>query len=117
VYELSGPRFTGRAIRGSFDISLTPEARDWYVEVGRAAAWWCLALGRLGPDGRFETIVRSNTVETPADRPSDEIDGAWGLLGEAFAAHYQPSSGEGSSPGVPSTGSPQGRSGRIPASQ
>jgi len=112
VYELSGSRFTARAIRRSFDIALTPEAHDWYVEVGQAAAWWCLELGRSGLDGRFEMIVRSNAVETPADRPSDEVDGTWGLLDQAFAAHYQTSGGEGSSPG-----SPQGWPGRMHASQ
>lgn len=70
VYELAGSSFTASAIRRAWDVPVTPDARDWFVEVGRPATWWGFELGAIGPDGRFTMIVRSNVVETPAYAPS-----------------------------------------------
>ena len=92
VYELREPRFEGSVVQRWFDVTLSPEASDWYVEVGQPSAWWGLELGWLGTNGQFLPVARSNVVETPADRPSDEVDEAWGVLGEAFASYYQVSS-------------------------
>lgn len=87
VYELTGPPMTERAVRSSFDVALTPEARDWYVEVAHPAAWWCLDLLLTAPGGRWARLARSNVVETPSDHPSDEVDDQWGLL-DQFGAQY-----------------------------
>lgn len=91
VYALRDPWFDESVIQRWCDVTLTPEAMDWYVEVGHPSAWWGLELGWLGTDGRFLPVARSNVVETPADRPSEEIDDTWGLLDEAFAPYYQAS--------------------------
>ena len=85
VYELSEPQFSPQTIRRWFDVTLTPEARDWFIEVGQPAAWWCVELGILDPEG-FVPLVRSNLVETPADRPSDEFEEGWPRLADALAA-------------------------------
>lgn len=85
VYELSAPRFSPTAIRRWFDVTLTAEARDWFIEVGRPAAWWCVELGMMEPRG-FVPLVQSNLVETPADRPSDEFESGWPRLADALAA-------------------------------
>jgi len=89
VYELREPRFEASVVQRWFDVALTPEAMDWYVEVGQPSVWWALELGWLGADGRFVPVTRSNVVETPADRPSDEVNEDWGLLGEPFNPYYQ----------------------------
>ena len=86
VYELAEPRWD--AVRRWFDVELTPEAMDWHLEVRQPAAWWGLELGLRGSQGRFTRFVRSNLVETPADRPSDEVDEAWGLL-PGFEPHHR----------------------------
>ena len=87
VYELREPRFDQAAIRRWFDVTLTPEAADWFIEVGQPSAWWAVELGWGAADGRFVSVARSNVVETPADHPADEVDEAWGLLGEPFAPY------------------------------
>jgi len=85
IYELTTARFSSKTIRRWDDITPTPEARDWFIEVGRPASWWCLELGVAGPGG-FVPLVRSNLVETPADRPSDEYEADWPRLADALAA-------------------------------
>lgn len=99
VYELSRP--APDAVRQWFDVTLMPDARDWYVAVDHPASWWRLEIGLRAPDGRFVCVVRSNLVETPSDRPSSEVDEAWGVLGGAFASQYQLPGPPGSSPGSP----------------
>lgn len=86
VYELSAPRFSSKTIRRWFDVTLTPEARDWFIEAGQPAAWWCVELGMMEPRG-FVPLARSNLVETPADRPSEEFEEGWPRLADALAAH------------------------------
>jgi hypothetical protein len=45
-------------------------------------------LGLLLPDGRFKTIVRSNTVTTPIEGPSWITDEEWMIPEEMFARLY-----------------------------
>lgn len=93
VYELTTSKFSAKTIRRWWDITPTPEARDWFLEVGRPASWWCLELGVAGPRG-FVPLVRSNLLETPADQPSNEQAAGWPRLADALAV---PMPGQGSS--------------------
>ncbi|MBI4227928.1 MAG: DUF4912 domain-containing protein [Candidatus Omnitrophica bacterium] len=86
VYELAVAQFAPDTIRRWFDVELAPGARDWFLEVGHPASWWCLELGVIGGE-RFTPLARSNLVETPADRPSDEIDAAWPPSHPSLFAH------------------------------
>lgn len=76
VYQLCGPEFSPEAVRRSFDLEPVWTAQQWFIEVGQAGAWWCVELG-VFDDRKFLPLVRSNVVETPADRPSDELDADW----------------------------------------
>ncbi|MBI5043694.1 MAG: DUF4912 domain-containing protein, partial [Nitrospirae bacterium] len=47
------------------------------------------------PDGRFLTLVRSNTVTMPRDTVSDVVDEEWMLLEEEFMKLFAISGGYG----------------------
>ncbi len=76
VYRVKPPR--------SFDILLTGGASDWAVQVEPAGSTWWVEVGLKSPSGRFELLIRSKRVTTPPDRPSEEIDQAWGFLEGTF---------------------------------
>lgn len=66
-------------IESYFDLHLTPAAASWYITVGEPDCSYHVELGRLMPDGRFISLLRSNTVQTPRDSVSDIIDENWHL--------------------------------------
>lgn len=61
------------------DVRLTPGSQDWYLEVEPDGAWF-VEIGLKGSRGTFLPLIRSNSVRTPPDRPSDRIDEEWGVL-------------------------------------
>jgi uncharacterized protein len=75
-----------------FDIVLTREARTWYINVS-ALGRYQIAIGALGPDGRFELVAISNVVETPSDRVSDRIDEKWMVPDDVFDKIFAASGG------------------------
>jgi len=84
VYEEESSRW--------FDIHLTPQANDWYIEVNPPGRAWTVEIGFKAPSGAFVALARSNTVSTPPDRPSDLIDEKWGVLREIAPTHWGGSS-------------------------
>ncbi|NLW06560.1 MAG: DUF4912 domain-containing protein [Clostridia bacterium] len=60
-----------------FEIAITNEANNWYIHTNKPNSTFCVDLGCWIPDYGFITLVRSNIVTTPADRPSDIIDPLW----------------------------------------
>lgn len=78
--------------REHFDITLTNEARNWYINVS-AARRYQVAIGALSPDGRFEQIAVSNIVETPSGRVSDRVDEHWMIPDEVFDRIFAASGG------------------------
>lgn len=72
VYDEDSPRF--------FDIPVSPVANDWYLEVSPSDRAWTVELGLKSRSGGFVKLLRSNTVRTPPDRPSERIDERWGWL-------------------------------------
>lgn len=99
VYDVTDIIFTGDNAHHYFDIGITDEANNWYINVGKAGRSYCLDMGLLTPDKRFIILARSNVVKTPLDRPSDVIDEEWMILPEDFQKLYALSVlGFGSSP-------------------
>lgn len=86
VYDLTDRKST------HFDITLTPEARNWYVNVA-AERRYQIAIGALSPDGRFEQVAISNVVETPSGRVSDRVDEEWMIPDELFDRIFAASGG------------------------
>lgn len=75
-----------------FDITVDDFTNNWYIHVGKPNHTFFVDLGRILPDGRFYYIARSNTVTTPSNSFSDEIDPNWmpiGALWSSFKPDYK----------------------------
>lgn len=88
VYDVSHIIFTGNNAHRFFDIQIDIHATNWYIDTQGPDRSWCVDLGLLLPDGRFITILRSNTVQTPLDRPSWITDEEWMIPEDMFARLY-----------------------------
>jgi len=88
VYDVSHIIFDGTNAHRYFDIQVNEHVTSWYIDTGGPGRSWCVDLGLLLPDGRFITIVRSNTVYTPLEGPSWITDEEWMIPEEMFARLY-----------------------------
>ncbi|MFH1441232.1 MAG: DUF4912 domain-containing protein [Candidatus Omnitrophota bacterium] len=100
VYDVNNIIFNGNNAHSFFDIELGFDSKNWYINIKSPGRAWCVDLGLVLPDGRFITILRSNTVHTPLDGPSNITDEEWMIPEEMFARLYGMGFGFGkSSPG------------------
>jgi hypothetical protein len=76
-----------------FDIFLTPEARNWYINVGGPGRTYRVDIGLLTTGGKFVCLARSNAVSTPRDRMSDVLDEKWMSLSSEYEEMYALSGG------------------------
>ncbi len=88
VYDVTDIIFNGTNANRFFDIEVNLDAANWYIDTGGPGRSWCVDLGLRLPDGRFVTIVRSNTVFTPLDGPSWITDEEWMIPDDMFARLY-----------------------------
>lgn len=88
LYDVTGVNFDGANAAGYFDQEVYERVGAWYFDLGRPTHVFCADLGLLAPNGRFLTIVRSNTVTMPRDGVSDVIDEEWMLVDEEFMKLY-----------------------------
>ncbi|MFA5356688.1 MAG: DUF4912 domain-containing protein [Candidatus Omnitrophota bacterium] len=88
VYDVSQIIFNGNNAHSFFDIQVSEYTNNWYIDTSGPGRSWCVDFGLLLPDGRFMTIVRSNTVSTPIEGPSWITDEEWMIPEEMFARLY-----------------------------
>ncbi len=88
VYDVSNIIFNGSNANRFFDVFVHHDSLNWYIDTGGPGRSWCVDFGLLLSDGRFITIVRSNTVTTPIDGPSWITDEEWMIPEEMFARLY-----------------------------
>jgi hypothetical protein len=88
VYDVSFIAFDGTNANRFFDIELTSEVNNWYIDTNGPGRSWCVDLGLRLANGEFITIVRSNTVATPIEGPSWVTDEEWMIPEEMFARLY-----------------------------
>lgn len=88
VYDVSHIIFDGHNAHRFFDIEISAESNNWYIDTAGPGRSWCIDLGLLLPDGRFITIVRSNIVHTPLEGPSWITDEEWMIPDDMFARLY-----------------------------
>jgi len=98
VYDVSHIIFDGSNAHSFFDVYINEHATNWYIDTAGPGRSWCVDLGLVLPDGRFITIVRSNTVHTPLEGPSWITDEEWMIPDDMFARLYGLGVGFGSSP-------------------
>ena len=77
VYDVTGVDFNGSNARGFVDIHVGEHVDNWHIKVGEPDRSFCVDLGRMFQDGRFVTLLRSNTVTTPRASLSDRLDEEW----------------------------------------
>lgn len=88
IYDISQIMFDGKNAHRYFDIQLNEHVNNWYIDTAGPSRSWCVDLGLLFADGRFITIVRSNTVHTPQEGPSWLTDEEWMIPDKSFARLY-----------------------------
>lgn len=88
VYDVTGVQFNGANAAAYFDQEVYELVGSWYFDLGRPTHSFCADLGLLAPNGRFLTLVRSNTVVMPRDGVSDVLDEEWMLVDEEFMKLY-----------------------------
>lgn len=88
VYDVTGVQFNGANAAAYFDQEVYDRVGSWYFDLGRPTHAFCADLGLLAPNGRFLTLVRSNTVVMPRDGVSDVLDEEWMLVDEEFMKLY-----------------------------
>lgn len=92
VYDVTGIEFNGQNSNSYIDINVNEQADNWHIPAGRPNRSFCLDLGRRFPDGRFVTLLRSNTVTTPRDDLSECLDEQWMWI-EGLYRTYRPQYG------------------------
>ena len=98
VYDVSQIIFTGNNAHRFFDIEITPEVNNWYIDTQEHGRSWCVDLGLLFENGEFITVLRSNIVSTPLAGPSWITDEEWMIPEDMFVRLYGMGVGMGSSP-------------------
>lgn len=88
VYDVSHIIFNGYNAHRFFDIHLSEHTNNWYIDTAGPGRSWCVDFGLLLASGRFITILRSNTVQTPLDGPSWITDEEWMIPDDMFARLY-----------------------------
>ncbi len=89
VYDVTDVEFDGTNAHRFMDVEISLEADNWYLNVWSADRSYCVELGLLRPDGKFEMILRSNLVTTPRDSVSSVIDEEWMVLDDTFERLYK----------------------------
>ncbi|RKO66993.1 DUF4912 domain-containing protein [Desulfofundulus salinus] len=77
VYDVTGITFNGYNANSYMDINVQEGVDNWHIPVGQPNRSFCVDLGRMFPDGRFVTLLRSNVVTTPRSRLSECLDEEW----------------------------------------
>jgi len=77
VYDVTGVDFDDVNARKIIDIGLHDDSENWHIMVDDPDHSFLVDLGRVFPDGRFVTLLRSNLVQTPRAGLSDRTDEHW----------------------------------------
>jgi len=77
VYDVTGVAFNGANANRYVDIQVDEYVDNWHIQVEEPDRSFCVDLGRMFPDGRFVTLLRSNIVTTPRASLSDRLDEEW----------------------------------------
>ncbi|MDI6641090.1 MAG: DUF4912 domain-containing protein [Elusimicrobiota bacterium] len=84
VYDVTGIEFNGKNAHKQFDITLTEDANNWYINVPEVNRSWCVEFGLRLSDGTFIPVVRSNVVNMPRYGVSPITDSQWAILQKEF---------------------------------
>ena len=80
VYDVTGQDGDLSNAHRFFDVTISFDARRWYVNVPESGRSHVVELGFRFPDGRFLALLRSNRIALPAGRVSDQTDSRWMIV-------------------------------------
>lgn len=85
VYDITNvDNFTGENANKYFDIKVSSQTNNWYINLPETNRSWCVDLGIILPDGKFIVIARSNIVHMPRYGVSMLTDEQWAVLHREF---------------------------------
>jgi hypothetical protein len=87
VYDVTFIHFDGTNAHSFFDIEITPETRNWYINLLSPGKSLCADLGLVQPDGTFSALVRSNVIQTSTPWVSPNTQERWVRVEEDHAEH------------------------------
>ncbi|WP_232016498.1 DUF4912 domain-containing protein [Paenibacillus baekrokdamisoli] len=77
VYDVSFFYFEGDNFNRYWDFSINQEANNWFVKGISSNCSYVIDYGTTTIDGRFVTILRSNTVKTPPKEERFDGENRW----------------------------------------
>jgi hypothetical protein len=78
-YDVTSIDFDGNNARSTFDIAVSPSARNWYVELWSSDKSYFAELGpRFGE--QFVPVCRSNVVRIPRSEPPPPREPEWQVM-------------------------------------
>jgi uncharacterized protein len=93
LYDVTSIEFDGGNAHSHQDLGVYERVGNCYLHIGRPSRSFIVDLGLMSRDGRFITLARSNTVNTPSDRVSDLLDEEWVLPDADFERIFALSGG------------------------
>lgn len=89
VYDVSFIHFKGDNFNRYWDFDVTQEANNWFVNGVAPACSYVIDYGTIALDGRFITLLRSNSVQTPPREEQREGESRWVRMEVSQAAEPQ----------------------------
>lgn len=77
VYDVTMKDFDGMNANHWFDVDVGPSAKSWYFPLWNDNVSYCAELGLRAPDGAFNSLARSNFVQTPRKTFSTRPETVW----------------------------------------
>ncbi|MBN1383883.1 MAG: DUF4912 domain-containing protein [Elusimicrobia bacterium] len=85
LHDITGiKKFSGSNSHSYKEIIINNTARSWYIDVENPGKKYCVQLGLKTKDGRFISLLISNSIVMPTGRVSDVIDEQWMLIFEDY---------------------------------
>ncbi|MFH1369226.1 MAG: DUF4912 domain-containing protein [Elusimicrobiota bacterium] len=84
IYDVTEIEFNGRNAHRYFDVGISRDADNWYINAGELNRAWCVDLGLSTEDGQFVVIARSNVLMMPRQGVSPITDEQWAILQQEF---------------------------------
>jgi hypothetical protein len=83
VYDVTGiGNFTGSNYHSFFDIDVSDQATNWYLNVNQPERSFCTEIGLRTPVGNFYALARSNVCAAPYYGISEQVDEEWMSLSD-----------------------------------
>lgn len=89
IYNVTGiNNFDGTNANSYMDININEHANNWHINVNSPDCSFCVDYGRMLPDGKFISIIRSNIVTTPRAALSERMDEEWMWIEDIYRSMH-----------------------------